>query len=148
MSCPRTQDLLIRPANPLGQTCQTRLLSATERNKELAKFHISQHPSISKHPIHSFQTWLCSSQKLSADKQRASQRLGIPDPATSQRARVPAAPWKRTVGQSGVRRPPRQGPGLGPTSHVSLPAHGSYYLRSLPEVTHPHAAAQIHLQSF
>lgn len=28
--------------------------SVTTRNKELAKFHISQHQSVSKHPIHSF----------------------------------------------------------------------------------------------
>lgn len=59
--------------------------SVTARKNELAKLHISQHQSISRYPSHSFQTWLCSSQKLTVDKQKALHRSGIPASAPSGR---------------------------------------------------------------
>lgn len=61
MSWPRIPHLITCTAQLLGKTW---LLSVSYRNKQnlQRKFHISQHQSISKHPIHSLQTWLCSSQ--------------------------------------------------------------------------------------
>lgn len=112
---PRAPQLITRAAQLLGETGSHQPVIV--RNKELAKFHVAQHQSISKHPIHSFQAWLCSSQKLLINTRLLIGSVGTPACATGQRRpKAQTACWRRG----------------GPGRAVWSPSHWSLRLHTWP----------------
>lgn len=140
VSWPRAPQLITCAAQLLGKTGSHQPVIV--RNKELAKFRVAQHQSISKHPIHSLQAWLCSSKKLLINRRLLIGSVGIPACATGQRRpKAQPACWRRGgPGREGVVTISLEpaSPHLAqvtlkshtngvPTRHT-LPAHQSHYL--------------------